>query len=75
MLLTALRFAFVILAIYSHDLNKLISNLKAEKEDKNKHDHIMYQLGEYLEQKENEMLLQRSTDMAKVLEMEKKQKE
>lgn len=73
MLLTALRFAFIILAIYSHDLNKLIDNLAEEKEDKNKHDHIMYQLGEFLKQRENELLLQRSTEMAKVLGMERKQ--
>jgi hypothetical protein len=73
MLLTALRFGLVILAIYSHDLNKLINNLSNEKEDTNKQKHIMFQLGEYLELREKEDLLKRANTMANVLEMEKKQ--
>jgi cell division protein FtsL len=64
MLLTALRFGANILIIYSHDLNKLKANIDADKKEKERLNHIFYQLEQYLNEKETEALKARSAKTA-----------
>lgn len=60
MLLTAVRFFINILVIYIHDINRLISNIEAEKLEIENNKHVMYLLNKFLEEKELEAMQERS---------------
>jgi len=56
MFLTSLRFSASILIIYAHDLNKIRDNINADKREKERFNHVLYHLEQYLNSKEIEKL-------------------